>query len=660
VIRVSRAIGPAVLLVMAFAALLIALAYGGGASAPAAINPGQLVLYGLPVANLFVILSISGLVGSLVLAVFAFASDQPEYGRALDVASASAAVLAVSSAATTFFNLQTIDPGPVSFTPQYGDTLSNFVWGNALGQAWIFTTLAAAVLTIVFFVVRNQTAIALLTIVTVLCLIPMALQGHSGDTSSHDAATSSIYLHIIFAAVWLGGLLTLILCRRQLETGRINVVLSRYSTLALICFVVVAISGVVNADIRIGTWENLLTPYGILVLVKVLAIGALGIFGIFQRRFLIGRLAGSIVGAARYFWIFIAGELVFMGIASGTAVALSRTVDPEIAVPASEQNNPTAAELLTGSHLPAPPTLERYLTGLNPDLLWLLLVGFGLFFYLAGVWRLHKRGDSWPVHRTVLWVLGMLVLLYVTSGGVNVYEKYLFSAHMIAHMVLTMAIPVLIVPAAPITLALRAILKREDGSRGAREWIMIAVHSRPFNFLARPLVAALIFASSLWIFYYTPLFSWASTDHVGHEWMIFHFLAVGYIFVSSLIGVDPAPSRPPYPMRLLILLATMAFHAFFGLALITSTGLLSADWYGAMGWGPSIPALEDQQTAGGIAWSIGEIPTLALAILVAFMWSRSDARESRRYDRKAERDGDAELNAYNDMLAKRAQQGAGR
>jgi cytochrome c oxidase assembly factor CtaG len=168
-----------------------------------------------------------------------------------------------------------------------------------------------------------------------------------------------------------------------------------------------------------------------------------------------------------------------------------------------------------------------------------------------------------------------------------------------------------------------------------------------------------LFAGSLWVFYYTPIFSWASNDHVGHEWMIFHFLVVGYLFVSVLIGVDPAPHRPAYPLRLLILLGTMAFHAFFGLTLITSTGLLSAGWYGAMGWGPSIPALADQQTAGGIAWSIGEIPTLALAIVVAFMWSRSDARESRRYDRKADRDGDAELEAYNAMLARRAKQPLG-
>jgi cytochrome c oxidase assembly factor CtaG/putative copper export protein len=646
--------GPAALLIIAFAALLASLAYGGGANVPLAIDPGALVRYGVPIATMLVDLSASGLIGALMLSAFTFASDKPEFGRALDVAAASAAVLTVAAAATGFFHLQTDDPGPVTFTSQYGDNLSRYVTTVGEGQAWLATTLIAAGLTVLCFALRNQTVIAFLAIAAMLTMIPMALQGHAGDTASHDEATTSLWLHIAFAAIWVGGLLTLVLVRKSLGDGRLPAALARYSTLALICFLVVAASGYVNAQIRVATWANLLTPYGILVLVKVFALGALGIFGVFQRRFLIARLAGTVTGIARYFWFFVVGELAFMGLAEGTASALAVTADPQIEVPASQLNNPTPAELLTGAHLPATPTIERYFTGLNPDLLWILLVGFGLFFYLAGVWRLKRRGDAWPIHRTVLWILGMLVLLYVTSGGVNVYEKYLFSAHMIAHMVLTMAIPVLLVPSAPITLALRAIRKREDGSRGAREWILIAVHSRPFNFFAHPLVAALLFASSLWVFYYTPLFSYATTDHVGHEWMIVHFLIVGYLFVSSLIGVDPGPARPPYPMRLLILLATMAFHAFFGLALITSTGLLSADWYGAMGWGPSISALGDQQLAGGIAWSIGEIPTLALAILVAFMWGRSDARESRRYDRKAERDGDAELVAYNEMLAKRA------
>jgi putative copper resistance protein D len=165
-------------------------------------------------------------------------------------------------------------------------------------------------------------------------------------------------------------------------------------------------------------------------------------------------------------------------------------------------------------------------------------------------------------------------------------------------------------------------------------------------------VAGAIFAGSLWVFYYSGLFRWATVDHVGHEWMIVHFLAAGYLFVSALIGVDPSPYKAPYPMRLIVLLATMAFHAFFGLAIMSGSGLLLADWYGAMGWGTS--ALEDQQTGGGIAWSVGEIPTVALAIIVAIMWSRSDERESKRLDRQADRDGDAELAEYNAMLSRRA------
>ncbi|MBU4464514.1 MAG: cytochrome c oxidase assembly protein, partial [Actinobacteria bacterium] len=217
-----------------------------------------------------------------------------------------------------------------------------------------------------------------------------------------------------------------------------------------------------------------------------------------------------------------------------------------------------------------------------------------------------------------------------------------------------MVIPVLLVPGAPITLALRAIRKRTDSSRGAREWILLLVHSRVAGVLTHPLVAAGVFAASLWVFYYSPLFRWATVDHVGHEWMIFHFLIVGYLFVQTLVGVDPIGNQAPYPLRLILLLATMALHAFFGLALISNAGLLLSDWYGAMGrqWGAS--PLDDQRAAGGIAWSVGEIPTVALAIIVVFLWSRSDGRESKRYDRQADRDGDAELEEYNRMLSARA------
>jgi cytochrome c oxidase assembly factor CtaG len=292
------------------------------------------------------------------------------------------------------------------------------------------------------------------------------------------------------------------------------------------------------------------------------------------------------------------------------------------------------------------------------DLIWLLVCLFGVFFYLMGVWRMHKRGDKWPWYRSVLWVSGLALLFYVTNGGLNAYQMYLFSAHMGAHMTLGMMVPILLVPGAPVTLAMRSIAKRQDGSRGGREWILKAVHSGYANVISHPLFATVNFVGSLWIFYYTPVFRWATSDHIGHEWMIVHFLLAGYLFVQSLIGIDPVKTRFPYPFRLVQLLAAMTVHAFFGLGIMSSETLLVADWFGAMGrtWG-STP-LEDQQAGGAIAWSVGEIPNLVIALVLSYQWNRSDAREAKRLDRQAERTDDAELKAYNEMLTRQAAQDA--
>ena len=647
--RILRVIGPAALLVAAVAAMIAALAFGGGANAPLLADPGALVRWGLPAATLVVNLSLAGTVGALVLACFAFSPDRDEYGNALDFAAGSAAVMTVASAATGLFTFVSVSNVPWSFDATFSNGLSSFITSVSLGQAWLGITLIAAAVTVLCFAVRNQTAIVFVTLLAIATVVPMAQQGHSAEAAGHDAAVTSFGLHVLFAAIWLGGLVTLIVVKQRLGNGRLVTVLERYSTVALICFVVVAASGYVNAELRVGTLAELATPYGILVLVKVAALVVLGLFGLTQRRYLIGRLKQS--GEPRSFWWIVVAELAFMGIASGVAAALARTVTP---VPETRAATPTPAEILTGEKLPPALTWDRLFTSWNFDLLWVLACAFGLFFYFAGVWRLRKRGDAWPIYRTVLWTLGIVLLFYITNGGVNVYEKYLFSAHMSAHMVLTMGVPLLLVPGAPITLAARAIRKRRDGSRGGREWLLLAVHSRFAGVISNPIVAAVLFAGSLWVFYYTPVFRWATTDHIGHEWMIVHFLITGYLFVQSLIGIDPVKYRLPYPFRLLLLLLTMAFHAFFGLSIMQMHGLLLADWFGAMGrtWGDS--PLVDQQAGGGIAWSIGEIPTVILAIVVAIQWSRSDERETKRRDRNADRTGEAELKAYNERLARMA------
>ena len=648
--RLVRIIGPALLLAVALASLFAALAFGGGAEAPLISDPGPIVRYGLPVAKLLFNLAVSLTIGSLVLTCFALSRDEDAYGAAIDIAAGGAAVWAVASAATGFLTFLSFYQRPVSFDPAFGQTLAQFITDTEVGRAWLLITLIAAAVTVLCFAVRNPTALVFVTILAGAALIPIAEQGHSAGAAGHAAAVSSLGLHLVFAAVWLGGLLTIVLLRNSLAGGRIGPVIARYSTLAIVCFVVVATSGYVNAALRVGTIDELASPYGILVLFKVAALLALGLFGLAQRRFLIDRMQAAVNGGRGYFWWLVAAELGFMGLASGVAAALARTATPV----SEELVTSSPAFILTGEPLPPELTATSFLTEWRFDILWTLVAAFLAFFYLAGVWRLHRRGDRWPVLRTASWLTGLLLLFYVTNGALYVYDKYLFSVHMLGHMLLTMMIPVLLVPGAPITLAARAIRKRTDGSRGGREWILMAVHSRYAGVLANPIVAAILFVGSLWLFYYSPLFRWATSEHIGHIWMVVHFLATGYLFVQSLIGVDPVPYRAPYPLRLLLLLGTMAFHAFFGLALMTGTGLLLSDWFGAMGrdWGPS--AIADQQAGGGIAWSVGEIPTIALAIAVIISWARSDEKVSRRLDRKADRDGDADLAQYNAMLARQA------
>jgi len=655
--RSLRYRGPAILVAAALAALIAGLAYGGGAAPLLLLDPGPIVRWGLPVATLAVNLSAATMLGALVLALFALRVGERPFDTALDAASVGAAIFTVASGTTAFLTFVSVIPTTPNAGAEFGGQLGRFLVDTELGRAWSLTTIAGAALTVLTFAVRGWTSTLIVAVLAAASLVPIATQGHSGEESGHNTAVVSLALHIIAAAVWLGGVLLLVVLRPQLDRVALSHVLTRYSSIALAAFVVVALSGVARAAVGLLTWENLLSPYGAILAVKVVALLAIGALGARYRRGLIGRIGtqnSTADAATRRFWGLIALELAFMGIASGAAVALSRT-PPPVDTTIVDQ---TPAIILTGSPLPPELTLERWFTQWDIDLLWAFAVGFGLFFYLAGVWRLHRRGDRWPLYRTILWVCGMLLLLWVTSGPINAYQDYLFSIHMVGHMLLSMAIPMLLVFGAPVTLASRAIAKRDDGTRGGREWILWAVHTPFARVITHPLFAAAMFIGSLWAFYYTDLFRWTLYDHLGHEWMVAHFLISGYLFVQSLVGIDPVPLRLPYPFRLLTLIGVMAMHAFFGIAIMMSTGLFVAEWFGSMGrtWGD--PPLLDQYTGGGIAWSIGEIPTLILAITVAIQWSRSDDRAQRRSDRHADRTGDAELAEYNARLAALAERDA--
>ena len=305
----------------------------------------------------------------------------------------------------------------------------------------------------------------------------------------------------------------------------------------------------------------------------------------------------------------------------------------------------------------SPPGISAYLTW-HPDAFFLTASILAAALYLFGMLRLLRRGDRWPVGRTISFLVGLLVFVAITCTGLNVYGMYLFSVHMTQHMMLSMVDPLFLLLGAPITLALRVLRPAGHGRTGPREVLLALLHSRFAKIVSSPIFTLPLFIVSLYGLYFTSLFDALMRSRVGHDFMLVHFLMVGLLFFWPVMGVDPAPHRSPYVIRILELFAVMPFHAFFGIAIMMSNSMFETAFANPpSSWG--LTALSDQNTAGSIAWAFGEAPTIVVLLVLFVQWSRSDQREAKRKDRKADRDGDQELTDYNAFLASLAQQRSG-
>ncbi|MYZ39687.1 MULTISPECIES: cytochrome c oxidase assembly protein [unclassified Streptomyces] len=303
-----------------------------------------------------------------------------------------------------------------------------------------------------------------------------------------------------------------------------------------------------------------------------------------------------------------------------------------------------------GTTMDLPPfTLGRALE-YSPDLFFLVGCLLALALYGGSVLRLRRRGDAWPVGRTVAFVLGVLTVALVMCTKLNDYGMVMFSVHMVQHMVISMVSPILLLLGAPVTLALRALPVAGRGRKGPRELLLVVLHSRYVRIITHPAFTIPLFIASLYGLYFTPLFDFLMGSKAGHVAMMVHFLAVGLIFFWPIMGIDPGPHRPGHLMRMLELFAGMPFHAFFGIALMMASEPMVAAYRNPPG-SLGIDALTDQNAAGGIAWAFSEIPSVLVLVALVYQWYRSEQREAKRSDRAADRDGDKELAEYNAYLA---------
>ncbi|BAX96880.1 copper resistance D precursor [Mycobacteroides stephanolepidis] len=615
-------------------------------------NPGPVTSYGLPFVRAAAEIVAVVAVGAFLLTAF-FVPPQStgvldvDGYRSLRVGTAASTALAVLSAVMV----------PLSISDVAGQPVSDFGLGELwtlAGEietvnAWRWMAFIAAGVAIASRMVLRWSWTPLLVVGSVATLMPLALVGHSATGGAHDLGTNSLIIHLVSAALWAGGLVALLIHALR-GGGYLDVAARRFSTLALWCYVAIGLSGIINALIRVQLSDLFTTRYGWLLVGKATALLVLGILGYLQRRSAITALSEE--PQNRRPLIRLAGmEAVIFAVTFGIAVGLGRTPPPP-----PVNLNPSPVEVAIGYTLDGPPTPQRLMFDWRFDLIFGTAAIVFAVAYLVGVRRLKKRGDEWPVGRTIAWLSGCAFLLIATSSGVGRYMPAMFSMHMAAHMMLSMLIPVLLVLGGPITLLLRVLPAAGKGDPpGLREWVQIALHSKFSRFLTHPLVATSLFIGGFYGLYLSGLYDAAVDVHAAHLAMNVHFLLSGYLFYWVVIGIDPSPRRLPPVAKLGIVLVSLPLHAFFGVILMGTKSILGEKFYSNLALPWRIDLASDQHMGGAITWATGELPLLVVMIALVIQWSRSDERLARRQDRAADRDDDADLAAYNAMLAKMAQ-----
>lgn len=341
---------------------------------------------------------------------------------------------------------------------------------------------------------------------------------------------------------------------------------------------------------------------------------------------------------------------VLVGVTVWAAMTASMVLVPS---PNYFAPNSTVAVFL-GYTVEAAPDPIVLLTHWRINLLLTSVAVAAMAAYGFGVLRLRRRGDSWPVIRTICWMTGWIITIVLMSSGLGKYSPADFGIHMIVHMTLNMLIPSLLVGGGPITLLLRATTGTGRLGRQIHARVNQLIAWKGLRMLLHPLFVFVVYVASYYALYLTPLFGEIIRYHWGHQLMNVHFIIVGYMFFSLVIGVDKLPIELPHIGRLGYVIAAMPFHAFFGIVLMMTNTPVAQNFYRTLDL-PWLDIAAEQYFAGGIAWAGGELPLLGVVIVLAVQWTKQDKRDARRFDRHEDAGLSDEFSAYNDMLRKLAE-----
>lgn len=269
----------------------------------------------------------------------------------------------------------------------------------------------------------------------------------------------------------------------------------------------------------------------------------------------------------------------------------------------------------------APPTLSSVVTQWTPQPLLLAVAALLAIGYVRGLRRLDR---PWPAWRSALFGLGVLALIWTSSGFLQVYNDSLYWVWTAQTLLLWLVVPIVVLSGHPVQLA-----RAGTGPNGPIERLL---RTRVCRVVANPLVGPALVPLLSFVLFFGPLPGWTiQWQPVG--WLVqLTLLGVGALMVLPLVGLKEEATSLAVGMALAIGTFELVLDALPGIIMRLHTSLVTTwfDHRAVYSWSPD--PLRDQQVAGAVLWCIAEIIDLPFLVLVFRRWLRADARDAAAAD----------------------------
>ena len=257
---------------------------------------------------------------------------------------------------------------------------------------------------------------------------------------------------------------------------------------------------------------------------------------------------------------------------------------------------------------PRPMVPYEWSWSLHPSVLLGTGILGALYFYGIGPWRRRRGLPPAPRWRVACFVGALLVLLGALNGPMHdLSDYYLFSVHMVQHLLLTLLFPPLLLLGMPGWL-LQPLVRRPAVRQVARV-------------LTHPVVAAAVFAVTIAVWHLAPYYDLMMRNHDVHIATHLMFMVTATLLWWPVISPIPELPRLGYGLGMLYLFL-VGIPMQLVAAMITLTDSVLYPWYAAAPRTWNLSPLEDQQLGGLLMWVPGNLwMFLAIGVLF-FVWAR--------------------------------------